>query len=237
MNQIIEACKLSFSYDHHTILNQVSFSISEGDFVGIIGPNGAGKSTVLKLVLGELTPEAGELKLLGASVQDFKKWSQIGYVSQKGISTGDSFPATCEEVVQAHLFSEIGMFHFPRKKHRQQALEALKLVNMEAYAKQLIGHLSGGQQQRVMIARVLVCRPKIILLDEPTTGIDSEAVDALYCLLKRLNHEEGITVAMVTHDVARASQYVSRVLCLDEGTITELHYPRKKEKTHDDFSI
>jgi zinc transport system ATP-binding protein len=237
MNQIIEVSKLSFSYDHHTILKQVSFSISEGDFVGIIGSNGAGKSTLLKLVLGELTPEAGELKLLGAFVQDFKKWSQIGYVSQKGISTGDSFPATCEEVVQAHLFSEIGLFHFPRKKHRQQTLEALKLVNMEDYAKQLIGHLSGGQQQRVMIARALVSRPKIILLDEPTTGIDSEAVNALYYLLRRLNHEEGITVVMVTHDVARVSQYVSRVLCLDEGMITELHYPQNKEETHDDFSI
>ena len=128
---------------------------------------------------------------------------KIGYVSQISMSTGASFPATVEEIVMANLYSKIGFMKFPKKEHKEKVKEALKIVNMEDYSKRLIGNLSGGQQQRVMIARALVSDPKILILDEPTTGIDAASEEQLYNLLEKLNKESKITIIIVSHDFAK----------------------------------
>lgn len=222
MPKAIEAENLSFSYGYEPIFTKIGFSVYNGDFVAVIGSNGAGKSTLMRLILGELTPSGGYIRLFGQDVSRFKNWPEIGYVPQAGLQSAVSFPATAEEIVTANLFSQIGLMRFPKKKHRDKALKALESVGMGAYSKRLIGDLSGGQRQRVMLARVLVNDPKLMILDEPTAGIDTKTVESLYELLSSLNRETGLTIVMVTHDMGRASNYVSRILCLEEGSLMEL---------------
>ncbi len=222
MHNAIEAENLSFSYGNEPIFTKIGFSVYKGDFVAVIGSNGTGKSTLMKLILGELAPSDGCIRIFNQDVSKFKDWPKIGYVPQSGLQSADSFPATAEEIVTANLFSQIGLMRFPKKKHRDKAQQALELVEMGAYSKRMIGELSGGQRQRVMLARVLVNDPEIMILDEPTTGVDARTVESLYELLSSLNRETGLTIVMVTHDISRASNYVSRVLCLEEGSLMEL---------------
>lgn len=219
--EVIGADHLSFSYGKVPILKEVGFSIQSGDFVGIIGSNGAGKSTLLKLITGLLPPSGGSIRLFGTELPKFRDWSKIGYVPQNGAYAGSSFPATALEVVKLNLFSQIGFLRFPKRRHREQALRALRMVGMQDYAGRLIGNLSGGQMQRVLIARVLVNSPQVMLLDEPTNGMDEKAAGSLYELLQHLNRKHGITIVMVTHDVERASRYLRRVFTLGEEGLLE----------------
>ena len=222
MEAIIEAKDICFGYTGEQILYHVGFAVNKGDFLSIIGSNGSGKSTLLRLILGELSPVQGSIRLFGEDVAHFKGWPKIGFVPQNGFRGNVGFPATAEEIVLLNLYSEIGMFRLPNKAQHEKAMHALRQVNMDAYAKRLFGELSGGQQQRVMLARVLVNEPELLLLDEPTTGIDAQTVETLYTLLSQYNREQRVTVVMVTHDMGRASTYVSRVLCLEEGSLVEL---------------
>lgn len=222
MKNVIEVNDLEFSYGQNLIFTDVNFNIQEGDFISLIGANGSGKSTLLNLLLGEKTPIHGEIKLFDNNIRDFKDWPRIGYVPQTGFGLSKDFPATCEEIVSTNLFSEIGLFRPGKSYHRAKVLEALDLVDMKDYAKKLISELSGGQIQRVMIARVLVNNPDIMILDEPTTGIDANTVELLYELLWTLNKEKNITIVMVTHDTANTINYTNRILCLEEGSMVEL---------------
>lgn len=221
MSNIFEVENLKFSYRDDTIFSDVSFKVQKGDFVSIIGSNGSGKSTLLRLLLGELSPSDGNIKIFGKDIKQFKDWSKVGYLSQIRLQSED-FPATVEEIVMTNLYSEIGLFRFPNKFHRKKVEQALELVDMLPYSKRMIGQLSGGQQQRVMLARVLIGNPELMILDEPTTGIDSQNVNTFYELLYKLNKETGLTILMVTHDLGRASNFVSRTLCLEEGSLVEL---------------
>ena len=222
MPAIIDAHDICFGYTGEQILDHVGFQVEKGDFVSIIGSNGSGKSTLLRLLLGELSPSRGSIRLFEEEIPHFKGWSRIGFVPQNGFRGNTGFPATVEEIVLLNLYSEVGLFRMPNKAHKEKAMHALRQVHMEAYAKRLFGELSGGQQQRVMLARVLVNNPELLILDEPTTGVDAKTVETLYTLLSRCNREQGVTVVMVTHDMGRACGYVSRVLCLEEGSLVEL---------------
>ncbi len=222
MENIIEVNDLSFAYNGESILKGINFLIKSGDFVSLTGSNGAGKSTLIKLILGELSPRTGNIRVLGENPKEFKKWYRIGYVPQNGLQSISTFPASTKEIVQANLFSQIGLLRFPKKEHRLKAEKALELVGMGKYSKELIGNLSGGQQQRILLARGLVNEPDILILDEPTTGVDDSTVESFYKLIKELNQKSGITILMVTHDVDRTSKYVSRTFCLEKGTIVEL---------------
>jgi len=222
MPDVMEVDNLSFTYGSEPIFAKIGFSVYRGDFAAIIGSNGAGKSTLLRLIIGELAPAAGSIRLFGQDIRQFKDWPRIGYLAQTGLQSAANFPATAEEIVKANLFSQIGLLRFPKKEHRAKTQRALELVDMASYARRLIGELSGGQQQRVMLARVLVNDPEIMLLDEPTTGVDAQTAQSLYELLARLNRETGLTIMMATHDIGRAVNYVSRILCLEEGSLVEL---------------
>ncbi len=223
MESVLDIEQLSFGYAQNLIFANVGFTVRAGDFVGIIGANGTGKSTLLKLILGLLTPAGGTIHLLGEDVGEFHHWPAVGYVPQGQTWTGQYFPATAFEVVQAGLCTQLGLLRFPGKKQREQVREALALVGAEHLANRLISQMSGGQQQRVMLARVLVTRPKLMLLDEPTTGIDARSVISLFELLKKLNQDTGLTLVMVTHDLDRAAPFLNRVLCLDNGSLIELN--------------
>ena len=203
----LEADRLSFSYGEAPVLSCASFGLPQGGFAALIGPNGAGKSTLLKLLLGELSPSSGAVRLLGQDTARFRNWRRLGYVPQDGLARHTDFPASVEEVVLANLSGEIGLFRFPRPEHRERVRQALELVGMAGYGRRLIGALSGGQRQRVLLARALISRPEVMLLDEPTSGMD-------------LDH--GLTILMVSHDVDRICSYVSTLYCLEEGTLAEL---------------
>ncbi|OLS41669.1 metal ABC transporter ATP-binding protein [Bacillus sp. MRMR6] len=213
---IIEIKRLSYRYERDIVLENINLTIPNGSFLAIVGPNGSGKSTLLKLILGLLKIQSGEIHLFGVELNKFKNWQQIGYVSQKANSFNTGFPATVFEVVSSGLTKKLGLFNFFKKEHSQQVLEALDAVGMKKFKNRNIGELSGGQQQRVFIARALVSEPKLLILDEPTVGVDAENVNAFYHMLGELNKKRGITLLLVTHDIGTISERVSHVVCLNK---------------------
>lgn len=232
MERILEVRDLSFSYQGKPILKDVEFTVNQGDFLGIIGPNGSGKSTLVKLLLKILSPDKGEIKILGEDIRRFSGWSKIGYVSQKANSFNGDFPATVKEIVGVNLTARTGIFGKKPKDYDEKVQKALDKVGMADYSNRLIGRLSGGQQQRVFIARVLVSKPEIMFLDEPTVGIDAKSEEALYCLLARLNQEMGITIVMVTHDIGAITVHANKLVCLGEDglMVHDIHEPMTEEK-------
>lgn len=232
MEKTIEINNLNFGYQENFVLKDITFFVEKGDFLGIIGANGSGKSTLVKMILNILEPWSGEIKIFGENVKTLKMWNRVGYISQKANSFNGSFPATVEEVVLANLYTKIGPFKLPNKQHKDLVYGALEKVGMQNFGKNLIGNLSGGQQQRVFLARVLVSNPEILVLDEPTVGIDLKAEEALYCLLARINKELGLTIVMVTHDIGAVTVHANRLICLGENGMFE-HNP--KEGVTQDF--
>ncbi|MFY3793075.1 metal ABC transporter ATP-binding protein [Ureibacillus sp. MALMAid1270] len=213
---LIELQNVSFQYEQTKVLHNISFSVKEGDFLAILGPNGSGKSTLLKLILGIVKPLSGEIKLFGESANSFQHREWIGYVSQKSNAFNSAFPATVEEVVKSGLTKKIGLFKRMPKNANELVMNALKAVGMENFVSRNIGQLSGGQQQRVFIARALIAEPKLLILDEPTVGIDHENVQSFYDMLARLNEEQQKTIILVTHDVDTVSNRISHVACLNQ---------------------
>lgn len=222
---LIELKNVSFQYEYTQVLDNISLEVDEGDFLAILGPNGSGKSTLLKLILGLLKPKSGEVRLFGQSSNTFQHREWIGYVSQKSNAFNSAFPATVEEVVRSGLTKKTGLFRRLPKDTKKQVLDALKSVGMEEFKSKNIGQLSGGQQQRVFIARALVAQPKVLILDEPTVGIDHENVQSFYDMLSVLNEQQNKTIILVTHDVDMVSNRISHVACLNQT----IHFHGYKE--------
>ncbi|UOQ43841.1 metal ABC transporter ATP-binding protein [Halobacillus salinarum] len=220
LSPIVTLNDVSFKYEREWVVKNVRLSIEPGQFLGLVGPNGSGKSTLIKLMLGLLKPDKGTIQLFGKPMKDFKDWKEIGFVSQKANSFNSGFPASVLEVVQSGLVSRIGTLRFFNRHHKAKAMEALRLVEMEEFAQSTIGELSGGQQQRVFIARALVSDPKLLILDEPTVGVDKKHVADFYELLRKLNDEQGITLLMVTHDIGTITEHATHVVCMNKS----IHY-------------
>ena len=227
MQNSITAEHICFGYKSDELLHDIHFSVKKGECVAVIGANGAGKSTLIKLLLGELCPRRGSIRLFGQPVGSFRDWQRIGYVPQNGAAMVSGFPATVREVVAANFYQ--GPLRFASTRARVN--EALRAAGMEEHEKQLIGTLSGGQLQRALIARALVASPELLLLDEPVTGIDARAADSLYELLAKLRGQ-GIAVLMVTHDIDRAVPYIDRALCLEHGSLVELTRAQLDSELH-----
>jgi zinc transport system ATP-binding protein len=216
---IIDIRSLSFHYGTKSVLENINLQVKKGSFLGLVGPNGSGKSTLIKCILGLLEPSKGEITLFDQPINKFKHWEKIGFVSQKANSFNSGFPATVFEVVSMGLFGKIGLFRFLTKQHKAKVREAIELVGMTDYLKQNIGELSGGQQQRVFIARALVSDPELLILDEPTVGVDIHSANNFYAMLSELN-KKGITLLLVTHDVSAMTENVTAVACLNK----QLHF-------------
>lgn len=212
---IIEIKNLSYKYTSEEVLTNINLTIEKGDFLAILGPNGSGKSTLMKLMLKLLKKQKGEILLYGTPIEKFQAWEKIGYVPQKANAFNTGFPATVYEVVRSGLTKKMGLFHFFPKDIKEQVKKVLKSVDMEQFMNRNIGELSGGQQQRVFIARALISEPDIILLDEPTVGVDQKRVASFVNLLERLNKEENITLVMVTHDLNAILEKVSHIAWLN----------------------
>lgn len=217
---MIELRNVSFRYAERMVVRNLNLVVGEGEFLGLIGPNGAGKSTTLKLILGLLRPTEGVVSLFGRPLSEFQEWHKIGYVSQKAASFNAKFPATVREVVETGLLGRTGNWWGKRREKRKQVMEALELVGMQPFHNRKIGDLSGGQQQRVFIARALVGRPHLLILDEPVEGVDAEAQSQFYDLLETLNQVYGITLVIVSHDIGTISSKVGKLACINEV----LHY-------------
>lgn len=215
-NSIIRFEDVTYAYDNKVVLDHVNIDIQRGQFIGLIGPNGGGKTTFIRLMLGLLPKQEGEIFLLNEPIHTFKQWNKIGFVSQKANSFNKGFPATVFEVVAMGLTAKLGYFHFMRKRHKDKVLESLKQVHMEDYMNENIGDLSGGQQQRVFIARALVSDPELLILDEPTVGIDHQNVQHFYEILHHLNKEREMTLLLVTHDTGVMTKYATSIACLNK---------------------
>lgn len=213
---VIKLDHISHSYGDKPVLQDVNLEIKQGTFMGLVGPNGGGKTTLIKIILGLIEPTAGNVYLLDQQISKFHDWNRIGFVSQKANTFNKGFPATVFEVVAMGLTAKIGYLKFMRKKHKQKVLEAIDMVDMREYAYKNIGELSGGQQQRIFIARALVSEPSLLILDEPTVGIDYKNVERFYELLHELNTKQNLTLLLVTHDTGVMTEYATNVVCLNK---------------------
>lgn len=207
---IIEFKDVSFSYEAIPVLRNASFTIMRNDSVSIVGPNGGGKTTILKLLLGILKPDTGEITILGKSPR--KSRALIGYMPQY-LQFDRMFPVSVLEVVLMSRLKK-GFFSFYSKNDKQVARNALKEMDIEDLGNRPFSDLSGGQQQRVLIARALACEPELLLLDEPTANVDHAVESQFQNILQTLIKK--ITVVTVSHDLGFVSKIVNRILCVNQ---------------------
>ena len=205
MSQLI--CEnLTLGYEGHAILQDLSFSVEPGDYLCIVGENGSGKTTLMRTILGLIPPMKGQV-LTG----DGLKQTEIGYLPQQTEVQRD-FPASVFEVVLSGCQNRCGLRPFYRKEEKEIAAENIRILGLEGMEKRCYRELSGGQQQRVLLARALSATKKMLLLDEPVTGLDPKATAEMYRCIKELNEQGGITIVMITHDLSAAIQYASHIL-------------------------
>lgn len=206
MLKIVEIDHLTIQYPDVKAIDDVSFTVNSGDFLGIIGPNGAGKSTLFASMLSLNTKYKGTIKFFGTDIRKSKNYlKEIGYVPQKPIFE-KNFPATVNDVVKMGLQKE---------SNENKIDEILQQLWIHELSERRIGELSGGQQQRVFIAKALVNNPKVLILDEPVTGIDQQSIDLFYSILKELNSKQNITIIWSSHDLDAVNQLANHVACLN----------------------
>ena len=196
------------------VLKDINLSIFAEEFFGLIGPNAAGKSTLVKLLMGLMKPTSGEITILGKPPSAVRE--KIGYVPQHAAFPGE-FPVTVSEVVMLGRLTARSTWGGFGREDRMAAERALDAVQINSIAREPIANLSGGQLQRMLIARALVCKPEILLLDEPTASIDVQAQESIFSLLRQYN--EHMTILLVSHDIAFISDHVHRVGCLNQTLV------------------
>ena len=206
MLKLVEIEHLTVKYPDVKALDDVSFSVEKGDFLGIIGPNGAGKSTLFASMLGLNSKYEGTIKFFGKDIKKSKDYlKEIGYVPQKPIFE-KNFPATVKDIVHMSLRKE---------SNKNKIDEILQQLWIHELGKKRIGELSGGQQQRVFIAKALVNDPQILILDEPVTGIDQQSIELFYSILRELNSKQKITIIWSSHDLDAVNRLANHVACLN----------------------
>lgn len=211
---VIEVEHLTFSYGEQRVLEDVSFEVESGEFLGVIGPNGGGKTTLLRILLGLERGYQGTARVFGEVPTASNDWrKRVGVVPQHR-DAAPRFPITAREVVELGL-NIIGAPRLNRGQRAERVEEALTLVGATAYAAKPLWQLSGGQKQRVFVARALVSRPDLLFLDEPTVGVDAEGQDLLLEWIARWRKERGITVMLVTHDVGVIAPLADKLACLN----------------------
>lgn len=226
MKTILECDNISASYDGSNVLSGLSFSLNEGDFLGILGENGSGKSTLVKCLLGIKAPDSGKITL-GEGL----KYTDIGYLPQHtDLSAG--FPATVSEVVISGCLGRSRFRPFYSSKEKEIAKNSMKRLGISDLADRSCRELSGGQQQRMLLARAMCAAKKLLLLDEPIKGLDPNAAADMYSLISELNQNDGMTVIMVSHDVVRSLDCANRILCLCSSSHSFFGTPEEYANSH-----
>lgn len=205
---IIDVEDLSFSYGENQVLDSINMSVREGDLLGLVGPNGSGKTTLVKILLNILTPDQGQVRLFGTSVDSFQNWDRVGYVPQK-YERGTQFPATVNELLSLET------------KPKNGGLNVIERLEMEPFLDNRFIDLSGGQQQRVMVGIALRKNPDLLILDEPSVGVDVRVESRFHNLLNRLNNEDNLTILLISHDVGMISEQTNRVVVLNQSICCE----------------
>ena len=215
---ILEVKNLSFSYTGQTILKNVNLKIGAGDYIALLGPNGSGKTTLIKILLGLLAAQKGKINLFDTPLKDFSTWQNIGYLEQK-TSTPRNMPLTAFDVVRLGLISTkkgLKIFDKADNKKTETIMKKLRCFN---YKDKIFAELSGGQQQRVLLARTLINEPQLLILDEPSTALDSSSREEFFEIISALNKEKNTTILLVTHDISQVGKYVNKFLVLDKQII------------------
>ncbi len=202
---LLECQNLNVGYEGQTVAKDLSFSVSKGDYLYIVGENGSGKTTLMKTILHLIPPLKGSLEM-----GDGLKQNEIGYLPQQTEAQKD-FPASVREIVLSGCQAKRGFHPFYTKEDKAKAVKNMERMEILPFAKRCFRELSGGQQQRVLLARALCASEKMLLLDEPVSGLDPNVTQELYQLIKSLN-EEGLTIIMISHDMEAALQYASHIL-------------------------
>lgn len=213
VTEIIDVENVTFAYDGTPAVEDVSLTISDGDFLGLIGPNGSGKTTLLHLMIGLREPDSGTISLFDEPATEFEAGERIGYVSQRSTDRGGSMPVTVEETVLMGRFAHAGHARLGEDDYAAvtKALETVDIVDLRD---RHINELSGGQRQRAFIARALASEADILALDEPTVGVDADSRDQFYTLLDELN-QQGITIILIEHDIDVLTKHVNKVACIN----------------------
>jgi zinc transport system ATP-binding protein len=206
---------VSVRRDERIVLEGVTFNVGAAEFVGVVGPNGAGKTTLLKAMLGLMPVSSGRIEVFGRPPgEHVRDANNIGYVPQRHV-IASRFPATVADVVMMGRLSHLGPFRFPRAEDWSEVARSLELVGMTALSARPIGRLSGGEQRRVMLAQALCASTTLLVLDEPTIGLDLPAEHEFYALLRRLQAELRMTVVAVSHDLVALAGEVDELICIN----------------------
>jgi zinc transport system ATP-binding protein len=225
MTQALELKNVTVKYNRTCALSAVNLSAAENDFLAVIGPNGGGKSTLLKTILGIVTPVQGEIKIFGKNNSQYKE--PIGYVPQFS-SFRRAFPITVEDVVLSGRLKGGGRpFRRYEKNDYRISGDIMDKLQITQLRRKPVVRLSGGQLQKVLLARALAAEPRLLLLDEPTASLDSEAKNRIYEILKQINQHT--TIILVTHDLAAISSYIKNIACLNK----KLYYHGEPEISED----
>ncbi|OUS77483.1 ABC transporter [Paenibacillus sp. MY03] len=229
-NDVITVEHVSFAYQHKQVMENVSFSVKERDFIGLIGTNGAGKTTLLRMIVGLHKPSSGQIRLFGEPVGKFKEWERIGYVPQRN-AFNPQFPATVHEVVLSGLYGRKKLFKRLNRGDHTKASDAMDAMGITDLGEKRIGQLSGGQQQRVFLARALINSPSLLILDEPTVGIDAETQESFFHMIKHMHQHHNMTFLMVSHDMEMIRGYLGEEPASSAG---KLHfYIKHSHETQD----
>ena len=209
---VVELAGVAFGYTATPVVRDITLQIDPGEYVAVVGPNGSGKSTLMQLMLGLLRPDDGVARLFGEPAHEFDDGARIGYVAQHA-SAAKEMPITVREVVKMGRFPHVGFGRLSASDW-ERVDDALDTVGMTAFADRRVTQLSGGQRQRAFIARALASEADLLVLDEPTVGVDAESVEAFYDLLASLN-DRGITILLIEHDLGAVTDHAERVVCLN----------------------
>lgn len=226
MTAIVKIKNLFVRYGLTEALQNISCEIEKGDFVGLVGPNGSGKTTLVKAILGLVPINSGKIHLWDKEIKEFSDFQKIGYLPQKQISINPLFPANAEEVVLLGFLARKKRLKKITKKDKEEIEILLEQLEIKDLKNKLFSQLSGGQQQKVLLARALVNRPEILILDEPSTALDTNSRERFFTLLKKINDETKTTIILITHDTGYVGKYANKLLYIDQkllffGKITD----------------